>query len=152
MVKDSEHIIGLRQIERIFGYFEAVDKMVLEFESVSPAAYLIPVAIFSKVMDTDFFNTVFKDNKIPKYYVDEKKKSQFKGIVYDKYKYYNNKTKDTSSIFDEMISQGETMHSVTGFYDLGNEGLGISRGRCIVILPFGHKTLQSIYKLVDCLS
>ena len=128
MVKDSEHIIGLRQIERIFGYFEAVDKMVLEFESVSPAAYLIPVAIFSKVMDTDFFNTVFKDNKIPKYYVDEKKKSQFKGIVYDKYKYYNNKTKDTSSIFDEMISQGETMHSVTGFYDLGNEGLGISRG------------------------
>lgn len=152
MVKDSGHIIGLRQIERIFGYFEAVDKMVLEFELITPAAYLIPVAIFSKVVDIDFFNTVFRDNKVPKYYVDEKKKSQFKEVIYDKFKYYNNKTKDTSSIFDEMISQGETIHSVTGFYELGNEGLIISRGRCIVIIPFGHNSLHKIYNLVDCLS
>ena len=152
MVKDSEHIIGLRQIERIFGYFEAVDSMVFEFESVSPAAYLIPVAIFSKVVDTNFFNTVFRDSKVPKYYYDEKEKSQFKEVIYDKFKYYNNQTKDTSSIFDEMISQGENMHSMTGYYDLGNEGLGISRGRFIVITPFGHKTLHSIYNLVDCLS
>lgn len=152
MVKDSEHIISLRQIERIIGYFEAVDGMVLEFESISPAAYLIPVAIFSKVVDTDFFNAVFRDKKVPKYYVDEKKKSQFKEIIYDKFIYYERKAENTSSIFDKMISQGGTMHSVTGFYDLGNEGLSISRGRCIVIIPFGHKTLHKIYNLVDCLS
>ena len=54
--------IGLRQVERIFNYFSIICKLIEDFDSFSKAPYLIPLAVFAKVLDNDFFNDALHGN------------------------------------------------------------------------------------------
>ena len=154
MVKDSPEI-SLRQVERIFNYFEAVCRIVTDFDSFTPAPYLIPIAVFSKVMDNDFFHTAYEKRNIAKYYSYGGPNSVFKSSVYDRFQ--SNRIGGgegrLSSILQLMVSSDELSIIRPGYYISGNTRRKISnsRGDSIRLIKSDSAELSKIYHVVDCL-
>lgn len=154
MVKDSHRFISLRQVERIFNYFEAVCRIVTDFDSFTPAPYLIPIAVFSKVMDDDFFHTAFEKRNVAKYYSFGGPNSVFKSSVYDRFQSYSFGGREGwESILQLMVSPDDLSISRPGFYISGDTKFKISnsKGDNIRLIKSDSADLKKIYHIVDCL-
>lgn len=154
MVKDSHRFISLRQVERIFNYFEAVCRIVTDFDSFTPAPYLIPIAVFSKVMDDDFFHTAFEKRNVAKYYSYGGPNSVFKSLVYDKFQSYGIGGREGwTHIFQLMTTPDDLGISRPGYYVSDDRKLNISnsKGDSIRLIRSDSEDLPKIYHVVDCL-
>lgn len=154
MVKDSSRFISLRQVEKVFNYFEAVCRIVPDFDSFTPAPYLIPIAFFSKVMDTDFFHTVFEKRNASRYFTITGQNSIFKSSIYEKFRSYDvSGNGDMIPIFQLMCSPSEIKNNRPGYYLSGDLKLKLSNslGDRIELISSDSPDLSKIYHVVDCL-
>ncbi len=156
MVKDSEKLISLRQVERIFEYFEAVCMIVSDFDAFTEAPYLIPVAVFSKVVDGGFFHGFFEKGKISDYFNSVgNNNSKYQSVVYEKFRVYDSKYNEYSPVFKQMcLIDSSSEESRPGHYMGGNRRVKLctSMNNGITIIASDHEDLRKIYSLVDCLS
>ena len=153
MVKDSPGI-SLRQVERIFNYFEAVCRIVPDFDSFTPAPYLIPVAVFSKVTDNDFFHSAFEKGNVAKYYSYGGPSTVWKNSVYDRFQSYSLDGREGwAPIFQLMATPDDLSIRRPGYYVSNNKRLKLSnsRGDNIRLIRSDSENLQKIYHVVDCL-
>lgn len=153
MVKDSSGI-SLRQVERIFNYFEAVCGIISDFDAFTPAPYLIPIAVFSKVMDNDFFHTVFEKRNVAKYYSYNGLDSVFKSSVYDKFQSYNIGSREGwVPVFKLMATSDDLEIGRPGCYVTGDIKLKLcnAKGDSIRLIKSNSANLKKIYHVVDCL-
>ena len=151
MIKDAGQRISLRQIERVLGYFEAVCRIVQDFSQYTSAPYLIPVAVFSKVVDSVFFHDVFEKRRVSHFYPVGDKKSDFKVPVYDRFLYVDGRGQGYANVFGRMTSVIDQEENVPGIYKSDDEKLPLGKGNLVTILRFDHRDLLKIYRLVDCL-
>ena len=154
MVKDSHRFISLRQVERVFNYFEAVCRIVPDFDSFTPAPYLIPIAVFSKVMDNDFFHSAFEKRNVSKYYSYGGPSSVWKNSVYDRFQSYTLDGREGwIPIFQIMATPDDLSISRPGCYVSNNGKLKLSnsRGESIRLIRSDSEDLPKIYHVVDCL-
>ena len=153
MVKDSSGI-SLRQVERIFNYFEAVCGIISDFDAFTPAPYLIPIAVFSKVMDNVFFHTAFEKLNVANYYSYNGLDSDFKSSVYDKFQSYNIGGREGwVPVFKLMATSDDLDISRPGYYITGDTKLKLcnAKGDSIRLIKSNSANLKKIYRVVDCL-
>lgn len=156
MIKDSGRV-SLRQVERVFNYFDAICRIVPNFDSFTVAPYLLPIAVFSKVVDNAFFHSVFERRELSMYFTLGGPGSIYKDAVYEKFKtYYLGDRGDNEllSIFSVMNSAQSFNVPRPGFYVTKKKNLAInnSGGNGIQLISSQDKELLKIYLLVDCLS
>lgn len=153
MVKDAKEI-SLRQVERIFNYFEAVCGIISDFDAFTSAPYLIPIAVFSKVMDNDFFHSTFEKGNVAKYYSYGGPNSVFKSSVYDKFQSYNiGGGEGWVPVFKLMATSDDLDISRPGYYIAGDTKLKLcnAKGDSIRLIKSNSANLKKIYHVVDCL-
>lgn len=153
MVKDAKPYISLRQVERIFNYFEAVCRVVKDFDSFTSAPYLIPIAIFSKVLDSGFFYNVFEKRKLSNYYSPfGNQNSYFKSAVYDKFRSYNLDGGSEESALLKIMTLSERLSvSRNLFYSSGGKRVNICNNLSLPIVKSDSIEFFKIYSVVDCL-
>ena len=154
MVKDSHRFISLRQVERIFNYFEAVCRIVSDFDGFTPAPYLIPIAVFSKVMDNDFFHSAFEKRNVSKYYSYGGPSTVWKNSVYDRFQSCSIGGREGwAPIFQLMATPDDLSIRRPGYYVSNNKKLKLSnsRGDSIQLIRSDSEDLSKIYHVVDCL-
>lgn len=153
MIKDSRQLVSLRQVERVFNYFEAVCRVVSDFDKFTPAPYLFPIAIFSKVLDNDFFHAAFEKRSVHNYYSYGGKNTLFKSIVYDKFQSYSlGRDGGWSPILQLMSSPNELRVSRPGCYISEERKLKLCNARddSIKLIPSDAVDLLRLYEVVDC--
>lgn len=155
MIKDSGQLVSLRQVDRLINYFDAVCKIVPNFDDYTKAPYMIPIAVFSKVLDNDFFHDVFEKKKLSNYYSMGGKNTVFRSLVYEKFRVYvlSDGSGTLSSLFPSMSSTNIGI-SRPGFYESSGKKykLSNSQGNDIQLISSADKDMERIYHLVDCLS
>lgn len=82
MIRDAGTEINLREIEQMFRYFDTICDMDPEFKRFNGYSFYVPVAIFSRVVDGEFFKDCFGMNNSFRFESYFKKDYRFKNSVY----------------------------------------------------------------------
>ncbi|MBO4389026.1 MAG: hypothetical protein J5785_06285 [Spirochaetales bacterium] len=153
MVLDAKKLISLRQVEHIFNTFEAICHIVPDFDDYSSSPYLIPWAVFSKIVDNEFFRDIFNISDSSKFYSMNAKSSRFSDCVYGKFFFIEAETHSERKIINEPIKGDSFSRPLPAGYESGESNLLLSnKSHGYTSVSLSKEKLGKIYSLVACLS
>ncbi len=160
MIIDADDLVSLRQIEHIFKSFNAVCRILQDFEKETTVAYMIPVAIFSKEVDLQFFKDVFYYKEIGKYCSSQGNDNDFVRFVYNNYRFHrsvtNVYTDEKKDVLDSILKANVNTNLIGNnskcCYRSGQKMMNISNKGEFASASLSAEELGKIYLLVGSLS
>ena len=118
MICDAGNRLSLRIIEKIISHFNTICRIVDDFDKAFRTPYLIPIAVFSKIADCDFFYDVLKSGNSTHYY--DHKYDRFR-TVYNRFRYIDSKINNNGIELLGSFLQEDDYHLFPASYASGNE-------------------------------
>ena len=153
MVLDAKKLISLRQVEHIFNTFEAICHIVPDFDQFTTLPYFIPWAVFSKTVDNEFFEDVFRFRDSPKALSMNAFESRFMSCVYEKFVFFGDEKRTARYLIHETFDNDSFPRPVPAGYESRGSNLFLSNNRYgYVSVSLSREKLGEIYTLVACLA